>query len=293
MANCLVTTLKGTVNNQNVFPFGSMKFELGDGGNVSRAIVRVINGATLSIASGTFNLYNSAGTTIVATNVSSYNFSDASNTDYTVEGKGIFYLSNKYDIKLGIMADTDQKVIVDLSTFNYSKYLRTVINSTNAVLKGVCKINTLQEANPLNIYVASSQSTGYFDFTDFEPTKIDYMNITSVYGEVKGNCIRNLDIEKCAHVSPYNVNDTSTLALSLMGCDTIYGTVESFVEACNTTRKGGKVNFYLTGTLCTFHNAVPSNRLIAVFSSSGAVVTDTNDNVLGTWNGSSWNYPNS
>ena len=266
MKNCYLTQLKGNVDNSNIPFYGSRKFEV-----ISESAedfkVRVSKDAVLSVASGTFSVYDNAGTTMIVSGVSSYTFTNVSNTTYKIVGKGVFFLENKYEQYTGIRCDNIPSVMY-LDTFNYCKNLSDNYTGTGCVLKGTLKIKTMEAVDSLNIANISDESTGVIDFEGASTSAFNYFAITN---NPKG-CVKNLDIVILGNTSPYIDNSANINVVYLEGCSTVYGEVTDFADAIKSknTRKQGGVSLRLKGTACTWNGSPITDSIIKVrFDSSG------------------------
>lgn len=124
MEKCLVTRLKGTVDNDALPVFGALNFKVSAGDNVAEIIMIGVAGAAVKTSGGCY-LTNQEGTQNLG------NTATASNTYYLyVKGNGYVSVSNKYSLGYFSCISTDVSVDVNDFAHNGGEFLTASSNIT-------------------------------------------------------------------------------------------------------------------------------------------------------------------
>lgn len=215
--NCLVTKLKGTVNNDNLLKFG--EFVIINSDNRSGQI-------TLRAQSGTITVttYQEDGTLVNTYNVGT---SDENIAISSSEKK--ISVDNKYNLSI---YGTDNLILAstDLNALLYSNYLRAIYCSTNAWLQdhSFDILNAKRWSNLINITLINSFNiTGTLNDIATHPNVANIENIDIHETAIRGslNDVTSMPKITLINVSdcPYIIVTRSALnALSAQGCTVRY-----------------------------------------------------------------------
>lgn len=215
--NCLVTKLKGTVNNDNLLKFG--EFVIINSDNRSGQI-------TLRAQSGTITVttYKEDGTL-----VNTYTVGTSIENIAISSSEKKISVDNKYNLSI---YGTDNLILAstDLNALLYSNYLRAIYCSTNAWLQdhSFAILKAKRWSNLINITLINSFNiTGTLNDIATHPNVANIENIDIHETAIRGSLndvtsmpkITLIDVSDC----PYIIVTRSALnALSAKGCTVRY-----------------------------------------------------------------------
>lgn len=145
MNACLVTKLKGTVNNDNLPVFGALTFETeGNGKVISKAIINPVP-VTIKILSGdaTLNIYETPDVKLKELKIPANYAGWITITDST-DSSSIISINNKYNINILVIDELIKSNSFDISKLSYMNNLKSFgcYESSNRMLIG--KLNDIE-----------------------------------------------------------------------------------------------------------------------------------------------------
>jgi len=272
MGNCLVTKLKGIVDNDNLKKFGVLTLNIAEadsGGNrlvISGQVTgkaRIIGNGHFTNTGSTFDPSGDIGTEV---NIPFQGWS--SNGNYKIE------IDDKYNLSGTFNSGNSQSL--DLSDLMYNTAF------TRFTMKG-CEgdIIALINKNPLLTTVicnnTENPSKVYGNLGDLESVNITNLNLS--YSGITGN----LDDFKSVNIT--------NLDLSYSG---ITGAIERYAERVyNNIPDGGNYVILVPATVTLNNRPVGINDFTAYIRKNGSILTLTNisgTTTFATYDGENWTY---
>lgn len=257
--NCLLTKLKGTVNNSNLPIYNAVKVRLfNTSGLVNTNSVLGINGyndsVKIKVVEGSVNVYHENTDFVpVATGVTG-DYTDT--TQVYIQGNATVWVYGKSGFMGLGFNNNAQRVFnddyfqVDFDTMNYTGILSLFLYTTDTPV-GTLKINTIQSID--NLYAILKGGNYCFDFTGC--TKENFHIASNFYFGNGGlessinNVVKNLNIEILE-----NINFSE---LNIPFQTSVYGDINTLCDALYAKGKtSGTLTFQLGGTQCTYNGDV-------------------------------------
>jgi len=278
MENCLVTKLKGTVDNDNLVIYSGIKVTMGAVGTYPNGISPYSSDKI--IGSKPFDVYDHTGVQL-ASNVTEYVNQyksqcdircSQSNTVINVLNKyttfaGLTYLSNVYNTRFG-------NVEIDLSTLNYVQsltgkniYISPQEGSDNITFKGTFNLATTNnwEVIQLNGIVNNSSAwkisvpndgQNYFG-ANFLIFDINYLHQYKGYDNIE---LDLASFNKCTKLRKLFIN----------GSHLVTGNLNSLLDTLYANGKvSGNLEVVLADTNCTYNGETGTISETFTFSNSG------------------------
>ena len=304
MGNCLVTKLKGVVNNDSLPLLGQLTLEvLETSANKSIKIGSVIN--TKVSVKGDCRIIEGGERVTEVT----LNGGEPKNITLSTES-GWLVIENKYNLyhierlnSGGISFPDDS-----LNYFGYnvsSNYDKILIMSNDAkfdagTLNGLFsqfRINAGCYGDPSNFHVRTYFAIRNNQLTD----KVTLDNTLSSMGPVSNYAITTQEVGALTNLTTLDISSMSgdivqlatltKVTILYMVNSNITGTVESFVEGMvSNGRTSGTINVRSNGSSITFHGGSMTTYFSIVFSNGSATVKNNDGSTIGTYNGSTWTY---
>lgn len=268
MENCLVTKLKGTVDNNNLKKLGVLTIKYSNyssfDANVNFAIQTVGTGVTVKAVDSYF--VNSSGVNIGDTlNISS-------NTDSYVlpapVGSGTIEIHNKYNLKSLKVTDTKFDAI-NTSEIDY------LVNVETIRVRLVGSLEYAKMLSQISIFEQKIFNNVFGDISNFAGhTHLTELNLSN-QRDVDGNI---LSVGECIALTKLSIGGTI-----------VYGTIESFVQAQRVARvaaglsEGNSVGITMS-YLSTCNVTFDGSPVPATFN-SGCVLTWTGNTMTLTSGG--------
>lgn len=142
MENCLVTKLKGVVENNNLNYYGGIKLTVPSSGSVYS-----FAGGNIKVVNGSVDILDS-NNNVIASNVTSYeNVLTNSKIRTRNDNISVFHI-NKYKNTMYFGFITTDVVVLDLDTLNYSS-LYSFVGNNKMQCNGILDLDTLSFTNDL------------------------------------------------------------------------------------------------------------------------------------------------
>lgn len=273
--NCLVTTLKASVQNDNLPYLGRIKFIIPANSQGRNGIEgggdAILEGDPTKVYFSDSTYSQNLGQT-VPVSLGMYIVNN-SNSD------AVLWITNYYTITRIFDWGHQDNILIDKN--DNGAWLEYLSDSLNYFVGGLGKsfynINFDGLKNKIALTDISIRDAGTGNLDSFSGL-VNLTTLRFINSAVKGNI-----------ASLIALKNLTTLVLT--NDDSLYGDVEELFVGLLDAGKTGELSFDMHGTQIKLHNATLANIFYsATFATNSIIIKDNNSNTVASYDGASWTY---